>query len=285
MSWRSSFFGTNKFWRRKGMRMTEYNLLWQKGMEELREVDVDLEGSLIALMNAQKYQVPAGKLGRVATIAAKAALLARLPIARAQSDSFPESSDWAFLMFISLVAMLGALFGFMVSQVCSRMRTKLHASTQTVCLEPPTITLPSDPRDDRAAEADKADDAQIEQTLGTSASMQLRRRDVHREIPHTPARPQTFRSQEPRAPPSPQRITSSRTCRHKSQDLVRTGRGAEFILMCTRCNFVIVRGESGCQHLAVRHDGSNQYGPRLRCNACSQLLLQNLKVNQRFELE
>ena len=175
----SFFFGTNKFWRRKGMRMTEYNLLWQKGMEELREVDVDLEGSLIALVNAQKYQVPAGKLGRVATIAAKAALLARLPIARAQSDSIPESSDWAFLIFISLVAMLGALFGFMVSQVCSRMQIfqkgldqgcstpmMLDASTQTVSLEPPTITLPSEP-----AEADKADDAQIEQTRDTSASM------------------------------------------------------------------------------------------------------------------
>ena len=283
MSWRPS---TNKFWRRKGMRMTEYNLLWQKGMEEWREVDVDLEGSLIALVNAQKYQVPAGKFGRVATIAAKAALLARLPIARAQSDSVPESSDWAFLMFISLVAMLGALFGFMVSRVCSRMKLfhkfskGLDASTQTVSLEPPT-TLPPDPRDGRAVEADKADDAQIEQTPDTSASMQLRRRDV----PCAPARPQTFRSQEPRAPPSPQRITSSRTCRHKSQDLVRTGRGAEFILMCTRCNFVIVRGESGCQHLAVRHDGSNQYGPRLRCNTCSQLLLQNVKANQRFELE
>ena len=278
MSWRSS---TNKFWRRKGMRMTEYNLLWQKGMEEWREVDVDLEGSLIALVNAQKYQVPAGKLGRVATIAAKAALLARLPIARAQSDSVPESSAWAFLIFMSLVALLGALCGFRVSQACSRMRTFKDASTQTVCL------VPSDPRDDRAAEseADKTDDAQIEQTPDTSASMQLRRRDVHREIPHTPDRPQTFRSQEPRAPPSPQRITSSRICRHESSDLVRTGRGAEFILMCTRCNFVIVRGESGCQHLAVRHDGSNQYGPRLRCNACSQLLLQNLKVNQRFELE
>ena len=261
-------------------------------MEELREVDVDLEGSLtlIALMNAQKYTVPAGKLGRVATIAAKAALLARLPIARAhrraQSDSIPESSDWAFLMFISLVVMLGALFGFMVSRVCSRMKLfhkfskGLDASTQTVSLEPPT-TLPPDPRDGRAVEADKADDAQIEQTPDTSASMQLRRRDV----PCAPARPQTFRSQEPRAPPSPQRITSSRICRHESSDLVRTGRGAEFILMCTRCNFVIVRGESGCQHLAVRHDGSNQYGPRLRCNTCSQLLLQNVKVNQRFELE
>jgi hypothetical protein len=36
------FFGTNKYQRRRGMRMTEYNLLWQKGFEELKEVDVDL---------------------------------------------------------------------------------------------------------------------------------------------------------------------------------------------------------------------------------------------------
>ena len=36
------FFGTNRYQRRRGMRMTEYNLLWQKGLDELREVDIDL---------------------------------------------------------------------------------------------------------------------------------------------------------------------------------------------------------------------------------------------------
>ena len=36
------FFGTNKYQRRRGMRMTEYNLLWQKGLDELREVNIDL---------------------------------------------------------------------------------------------------------------------------------------------------------------------------------------------------------------------------------------------------
>ena len=36
------FFGTNKYQRRRGMRMTEYILLWQKGIEELKEVDIDL---------------------------------------------------------------------------------------------------------------------------------------------------------------------------------------------------------------------------------------------------
>ncbi len=36
------FVGTNKFQRRRGMRMTEYNLLWQKSFDELKEVDIDL---------------------------------------------------------------------------------------------------------------------------------------------------------------------------------------------------------------------------------------------------
>ena len=36
------FFGANRYQRRRGMRMTEYNLLWQKGLDELREVDIDL---------------------------------------------------------------------------------------------------------------------------------------------------------------------------------------------------------------------------------------------------
>ena len=37
-----SFFGTSKYQRKRGMRMTEYNLLWAKGIEELKEVDIDL---------------------------------------------------------------------------------------------------------------------------------------------------------------------------------------------------------------------------------------------------
>ena len=37
-----SFFATNKFHRRPGMRMTEYNLLWHRGVEELAEVGIDL---------------------------------------------------------------------------------------------------------------------------------------------------------------------------------------------------------------------------------------------------
>ena len=37
-----AFFGSQKYNRKRGMRMTEYNLLWQKGIEELKEVDIDL---------------------------------------------------------------------------------------------------------------------------------------------------------------------------------------------------------------------------------------------------
>ena len=36
------FFGTTKYQRKRGMRMTEYNLHWQKGFDELKEVDIDL---------------------------------------------------------------------------------------------------------------------------------------------------------------------------------------------------------------------------------------------------
>ena len=37
-----SFFGSQKYSRKRGMRMTEYNLLWQRGFDELKEVDLDL---------------------------------------------------------------------------------------------------------------------------------------------------------------------------------------------------------------------------------------------------
>ena len=37
-----AFFGSQKYHRKRGMRMTEYNLLWHKGFEELKEVDIDL---------------------------------------------------------------------------------------------------------------------------------------------------------------------------------------------------------------------------------------------------
>ena len=37
-----AFFATNRFHRRPGMRMAEYNLLWHKRVEELSEVGVDI---------------------------------------------------------------------------------------------------------------------------------------------------------------------------------------------------------------------------------------------------
>ena len=69
-------------------------------------------------------------------------------------------------------------------------------------------------------------------------------------------------------------------CMHWRLD--RRGEGKDFIMSCLHCMTVIARGEEGCKHLPLCRDGTNQFGPRIKCLQCRKLLLHNIRGSARY---
>ena len=62
----------------------------------------------------------------------------------------------------------------------------------------------------------------------------------------------------------------------------RVGDGQDFQLKCSDCMMVISQGENGCKHWPLNRDGTNQFGPRLKCLQCRRLLLRNTRGSATF---
>ena len=91
--------------------------------------------------------------------------------------------------------------------------------------------------------------------------------------------------QAPPPTPPPNTDLFRTLCSHAERDLRRRRVARHFVLTCDGCDtnlFDEPYTANMCQHMRITYEGSNNFGPRMRCVGCDVLLRRNNKANARY---